>query len=120
MGEEIKKLLLEKYLARQQELGERISLKAFADWVGIDDKYLNHIMNGRRDLSPRMAVLFAEFFTDPRFYDLANMKRPNPGLQYVSRNWEKLPEEVRRKIAEEIKKYTTDPIPNGETSSPKQ
>jgi transcriptional regulator with XRE-family HTH domain len=111
MGEEIKKLLLEKYLARQQELGERISLKAFADWIGIDDKYLNHIMNGRRNLSPRMAELFAEFFNDPRFYDLAGMDRPNPGLQYVSRHWEKVPEDIQRKIAEEISKYTTEPNP---------
>jgi hypothetical protein len=106
-------LLLEKYLEMQQKEGERISLKAFSERIGIDDKYLNHVINGRRKLSERLAITLANYFKDPRFYDAAGLPRPEPMLSYVIRHWGELSPEAKDKIGETTAQYTTESPPDG-------
>lgn len=105
-------LLLEKYLEWQKEIGERKNEKQFAEHIGIGEKYLNLLWNGRRSPNQKIIEKLTEFFNDPRFYDAVNLPRPDAHLSYVTRYWDKTPKEVRKKIAEEISKYTTEKPPD--------
>ena len=107
----IKDLLFEKFLEWQRSEGEIKTQKEFADHVGISEATLNHIMSGRRMPSRRIVEKLVVFFEDPRFYDLANIPRPDPTLFYITRHWGKVPSEVHDQIAEQIGKYTTEKPP---------
>jgi transcriptional regulator with XRE-family HTH domain len=62
----VRDLLLEHHLAMQSQEGRKIVEKEFAEIIGINDKYYNHIYNLRRKPSPKIAKQLADFFDDPR------------------------------------------------------
>ena len=107
----IRQLLLEYFLAWQKSIGEKKSWKDFADQIGIDHVYLNKIYNGKRNAGEKTIKHLSKYFNDPRFYDTVGLDRPEPLLSYVRRNWGSLPEEVKKKIAEEVSHHTTEPLP---------
>lgn len=103
------KLLLQEHLrAVEARENKRLTLKEFAEMIGYDDKLFNHLYNKRRPLTRDHAKKFADYFEDPRFYDAAGIPRPDPDLQFVQSNWEDVPDKVKRKIREEIERYTTE------------
>lgn len=119
MDNEFQKLLLKYFLAWQEEQGGRRTSKQFAEHIGIGEITFNHVFTGRRPPGKKMVVLLAEFFNDPRFYDVTGMARNDPSLQYVQRNWGKVPQDVQRKITDMFSPYTSEPAPdNGETETP--
>lgn len=107
----VRELLIEHYLAWQKKSGDIKKQNEFASYIGEDEKYLSLIMNGRKP-SKRQVIAFADFFNDPRFYDAVGMERPEKYLDYAKRNWNLLPEELKKKIAEEIAPYTTEKPPD--------
>jgi hypothetical protein len=68
-------------------------------------------MNDRRNAGEKTIQQLAEFFGDPRFYDVVGMDRPEKFLTYTRRNWGTVPDEVKKKIAEEVSRYATEPVP---------
>jgi hypothetical protein len=113
-----KELLLEHFLNWQKDSGERKTLVEFASYIGMSDKQLNHYFTGRRVPGEKIVKLFAEKLQDQRFYDAAEIARPDPKLKYVQRNWGKAPIETQQKIAQLLAPYTTDPIPNDRENEP--
>jgi transcriptional regulator with XRE-family HTH domain len=108
----IHQLLLEYYLAWQKDAGEDRPWKEFAKVIGIDNAYLNKIYNGKRKAGSKTIRQLADYFNDPRFYDAAALDRPEPLLSYTRRNWGSVPDEVKKRIAEDISRYTSEPIPD--------
>jgi DNA-binding XRE family transcriptional regulator len=99
------KLLLEYHLAYKKEQGWDVPQKDFADYIGIDDKYYNHIYKGRQRPGKEIARLLAEFFDDMRFYDAAGYERPDPGLHLVQAYWRELPDALSKKITDIVGDY---------------
>jgi hypothetical protein len=108
----ISRLLLEHYLEWQQSEGSLKTAKEFCDYIGgIKYANFNHYFTGRRNPGKDFAKLFADRLNDPRFYDAAGFDRPDPSLEMVNRNWENMPDEVRRHIAEQAASYSTKQVP---------
>jgi DNA-binding XRE family transcriptional regulator len=99
------KLLFEYHQAYEDQLKREVPQKEFALYIGIDDKYYNHIYKGRQRPGKEIAKLLAEFFDDLRFYDAGGYDRPDPRFFYVQRNWEELSDGVTKKIEEIVAEY---------------
>jgi hypothetical protein len=80
----------------------------------MDHVYLNKIYNGRRKAGEKTIQHLANYFKDPRFYDAIGLDRPEILLSYTRRNWGNMPTEGKKKIAEEVSRYTTEPLPMDE------
>ncbi len=98
-------LLFEHYLLYQQKNRRAITQKYFAKYIGIDETLYNHIYKGRRKPNRQIVAHLAEFFDDLRFYDVAGEPRPDPNLFYVQRNWESIPNAIKKQIADVVAKY---------------
>jgi hypothetical protein len=98
-------LLFKKYMEWQQELGERKTLKEFAEHIDIGNVFLNQLMNDRRSAGEKTIKHLAEFFHDLSFYDAVGIPRPDPLLTFIIKQWGSLSEDGQKKIAEEMKKY---------------
>ena len=101
-------LLTENFLEWQKSQGQVRKLKDYADFLGIHEVTLNQLINGRKDASKKMLVTLAEKTGDPRFYDVANLPRPDPDLQTITRLWPYLTEDSRHTILKQAEKYATD------------
>jgi hypothetical protein len=104
----IRQLLLEHLIAMEKEVGEERSWKQLAELIDIDYVYLNKIYNGKRKAGKKTIDQLANYFRDPRFYDVVGMDRPEPTTSYIRRNLGGVPDQVKKKIAEEVAKYTTE------------
>jgi hypothetical protein len=114
-------LLFEKYMDYQKASGQRKTMKQFSEFIGIGQVHMNRLMNERRKAGEKTIVHLADFYQDMRFYDAAGIERPEPLLTYTRRNWGKMPEDVKIRIAKEVAHYTTEPIPEDdgvETTKP--
>jgi hypothetical protein len=110
-------LLIEKYLEWQQDLGQVRTLKNFAEHLEIHEVTLNQLINGKKSCTPKMCVHLAKKTGDTRFYDLADLPHPDPGLQEITRLWSSLSEFARTAILEQVEDYAardepkTQPLP---------
>jgi transcriptional regulator with XRE-family HTH domain len=112
VDEKLKDLLFEKYLEYQKQSGKKVTEKQFSEYIGMGQVYLNQIMNGRRSAGEKTIAHLANFFQDMRFYDAVGLPRPDQLLLYIIRHWGEVPEEVRKKLAEEISPYTSEKVPD--------
>lgn len=85
--------------------------KQFAEMIGLDHVYLNKIYNGRRNAGEKTIAALAEYFKDPRFYDVAGLDRPDPFLAFIRRNWGSVPLEERQQLVASVAKHTSDKMP---------
>lgn len=106
-------LLLQYYLDWQRQRGEIGTWKQFSEEIGVEYVYLNKIFNGKRRVGEKIVQTLADYFKDQRFYDAADIERPDPLLAYTRRNWGSVPDELKQRIADEIAQYTSEPLPNG-------
>jgi hypothetical protein len=97
----------------QNEKGRLIKQKQLVELLEVGETSLNLAWNGKRPPSKNLVEKCAVFFNDMRFYDVAGMDRPEPLQAYIRRNLGNVPEEVKKKIAEEVAQYTTEPLPEG-------
>jgi len=86
-------LLLKHYLDWQRAEGERKTFIQFAKYVGISNKQLEHVFNGRRDISETIARRLAVALNDYRFYDIAGLDRPPPNT--APPNYNRLPKSYK-------------------------
>lgn len=107
-------LLLEHFLKWQTDLGVRKTLKEFASHIGISDKSLNLVFSGRREATEKQSQLFATVLRDKRFYEVTGRTSGDQLLIYITRHWEKIDDDKKKQIAEEVARYTTEPIPKDE------
>jgi hypothetical protein len=105
------KLLLEYFLAWQAEEGDRKTLKEFSDFIGINEKVFNHIFTGKREPTDQQTQLFAVVFRDNRFYEVTNRIPKDQDLVYLNRQLLRMDPNIRKRIMEEVSRYTTEPPP---------
>jgi len=119
METDFTKKIFQAFLKYQQTEGGKKTLKDFSDYLEWGKVSFNHAFNGRRPPSKKLIQHLADFYNDPTWYDVANMIRPDPRLEYIQRNWGKVPDNLQHQIAQMFSKYTTDPMPeNGEHETP--
>jgi hypothetical protein len=104
-------LLLEHFLKWQSLLGERKTLKEFADYIGISDKSFNLVFTGRREPTEKQTQLFATTLRDNKFYEITGRIPADHLLIYVNRHWDEIDLETKKRIAEEVAQYTAEPLP---------
>jgi hypothetical protein len=109
--ETFSELLTAHVIRLQQVRGRLINQKQLAAMLAVGETSLNLAWNGKRPPSKNLVEKCAVFFLDMKFYDVSGFQRPNEKLNYVERNWEKLPGETQTRIAEEVGYYTTEPVP---------
>ena len=113
-----KEYLERQFVQWQNQEGKRKSVADFAAYLGVSQPLLSMWMNGQRRPGPEnLKILYAVFGAS--VYDVLGIPRPNPLHEYVSRNWDKLPNREQLKITELVAKYTTDPAPNGKAKPAK-
>lgn len=103
----IDKYLLEHFLAWQNRVGERKTLKEFAEYIGISDKLLNHYMTGRRMPGEDTATLIYQALGDERIFDITGFERPDMRLAFIRKNWENFSDQEKDKVMEMLSKYRT-------------
>lgn len=103
--EDIGALLLEHFLQYQMKQRRVVQQKEFAEYIGLDPQYYNHIYHGRRKPGKFVVRLLAEFFDDLRFYDAVSMDRPDPDVHFIQSNWKNLPKKIRKQILEDVGIY---------------
>lgn len=99
------------FLKWQNERGERQTIDAFAQYIGVTRVALNRWMNGVRTPSADYADQIADKL-GPEIYDLLGLPRPDPRLQAIIRQWGALPETVKNdlvKRAETNQRSTLEP-----------
>jgi len=106
MNNKLKELLTENFLKWQLEAGETKLQKEFAeDVLEIHAITFSRIFNGKQEATKKMMVLFAEKTGDTRFYDLAELPRPDPDLAKLKAIWKYIPVENRRTLREQGESY---------------
>lgn len=109
----IPELLLEHFLRWQEAEGKRLPAKQFARYIGIGEKSFNLIFNGRRSPTEEQTFLLVTVLKDDRFYELSGHSKPSDTCRiYVDKNWGRLTDKQKLKVAEQISKYTADPVPD--------
>ncbi len=111
MRTETSKLLLEYFFTWQKTYGERKTVKEFAEFIGLSDKVLNHVFTGNREPTLEQSQLFAVVFNDRRFLEVTDRPPGDIDLIYIQRHWSKLDQSIKDKIAGEVSRYTTEPLP---------
>jgi transcriptional regulator with XRE-family HTH domain len=95
-----------RYLEWQLQSGGRQSVQAFADYLGISQPLLSMWLNGStKTPSPKSLYKIAQKLGNEVF-DIFGITPPDPLLNYVIINWDKLSPDEQRTIHERIKRFT--------------
>ena len=100
------KLLEQKFLAWQQESGERKTIQEFAAYLGVSQPILSHWLNGARSPGPESLRLLSAKL-GPEVYDVLGLDRPDPDLAYITQQWENLTPAMRRQLREQAEKLAS-------------
>lgn len=99
----IKDLLFELFTQYQQDRGDFVSQKEFAQYLNIHKSTLSNLLKGHQPLSKNLAAQFATITGDFRFYDIVGIPRPNIPQNYISLDG--LTETQIKIIQEQAQKY---------------
>jgi len=80
-------------------------MKDFAIHLDVHEGTLNRIINGKQDISKKLAVQFARKLGDPRFYTLENLPAPDLDFEKLMKVWPFIPENKRRALREQGESY---------------
>jgi transcriptional regulator with XRE-family HTH domain len=94
------------YVIWQAQHGKRKTIQEFAAYIGISRPLLNMWMNENRKPGIENIKVLAEIF-GLDVYDVLELPRPDPDLQYLQAHWVNLPTEARHRMREEAEKYET-------------
>lgn len=95
-----------KFVEWQAREGKRKSIEEFSTYIGVSRPLLNMWMNGHKKPGRDNIDLLAEIFGN-EIYEIMGLPRPNPYQQRANQNWEFLPEDRQKEIAEEAERYAT-------------
>lgn len=102
--EDLSSWLEQEYLLWQQEQGKRATLAQFAKYIGISGALLSHYMNGIRKPSEENIHKLADRLS-PDIYDILGLQKPDPKLQFISRNWTRLSTHQQESLIEGMERY---------------
>lgn len=103
-------LLLEHYLEYQRKVGRLLTQKDFAEeYLKIHEVTFNHLMNGRRKFTDKMAIHCYKITGDDRFLALNRLPTPNndEAINYVVINWDRLQDGERKAVRDQVAEYIT-------------
>jgi transcriptional regulator with XRE-family HTH domain len=107
-------VFLEKqYLDWMQKSGKRKTLNEFADFLGIKRPLLSLWLGGKREPSYETTQRLSNLL-GIEIFDALELPKPDPTLHYVNRHWGDLPDDIQKKVAQEIARYTTEKAPGEE------
>lgn len=97
--------VLRKIQELEREKGRRVTLEEASKIFGVSRPTLSQWISGKvaEPSSLRVDELASTMGMD--VYDVLGYARPEPELRYLSRNWENLPEDARRRIREIVDEY---------------
>ena len=99
--------LMRKYLAWQMGEGRKKTLGDFSVYLNVSRDTLNNWLGGRRKPRNESVEALATRL-GPEIYDLLGMARPDAGLKFVSRLWDKLTPEQQQQIVQEVGTYANE------------
>jgi len=99
-----KQFLEMKFLAWQQNVGARKTVKQFAEYIGVGQTTISGWWNENRKPEGDNLIKLANRFGD-EVYDALGLPRPNENLSYLQRIWDDLPQEHQRALREQAEKY---------------
>lgn len=107
----VKDYFTKAFLNWQNKSGERKTLGEFAEYLGEKISTVSMWMSG--DRSPDREKIEKIFeLLGPEIYDALDLPRPDPRLLYIKKHWNETSEDSKKKIAEEVAKFTTEKAPN--------
>lgn len=108
--------LLGKLHGLERIRGERISVTAFAEYLGESQQNTSRWLNGTTPEAIKIPKLADKLGND--IYAVLGFTPPDPLLKYVATHWDDLPNEVKDQIKGIVTKYSdraenkTHPAPN--------
>lgn len=97
MAEEFKNYLFLKLQEYERKLGRRVSINEFAEYLGFSRSLVSYWLSGRIKPSFTNAEILAQIYGDEVFTVLSYAP-PDPQLNYVERNWDKLTPDKQEQI----------------------
>jgi transcriptional regulator with XRE-family HTH domain len=91
----------------QAKQKRRASVDEFASYMGCSQAAVSLWMADRRKPNSESIHRIYELY-GPEIYDVLNLPRPDPLLDYVITHWDRLRPEKQLEIREEIEKYLTE------------
>ena len=82
----IGEFLTKKHLQIQYEEGRKITIKEFANELGISQPLMTQLMNGSRNLSPKNKKAIVEYFGEEALIAMGD----DPHLHTIKQVWHKL------------------------------
>ncbi len=105
-----------KYLEWQFSGGSRRTQTEFAEWLGISQPLVNRYMNGN-GVPTAINVDRIAARLGLEVYDLLGLARPDPDLQYIIANWDKLTPQDQADMLELIHKLAAPASPKTKTNT---
>lgn len=99
-----RQFLEHKFLAWQQQVGGRKTVKQFAEYLGVGQTTVSSWWNNNRKPEGENLLKLANRF-GLEVYDVLGLPRPDESLHYIQRHWEDLPAEQQRALREQAEKY---------------
>lgn len=96
--------MTKKYVEWQASSGKRKTLDEFSAYIGVSRPLLSMWLNGKKRPGKENIKILAEIFGS-EIYDVLSIPRPDPDLERLKNIWKFIPENDRRKLAEQGEKY---------------
>jgi transcriptional regulator with XRE-family HTH domain len=95
--------LLSKLQDFERQQKRRVSLDAFAEYLGVSRPLVSYWLKGTKPNLENVRLLAAKF--GPEVYDVLELSRPDPYLQKINELWDRIPPEKQQKLAEDAERY---------------
>lgn len=105
---EFSQWLENKFIAWIAESGQRHTVTEFAEWLEIPRPLVSYYLSGERKPSRKSADLIAARL-GPEVYDLLGFQRPDPLLQRLQAQWDRLTEQDRAVIQQMVERLENEP-----------
>jgi transcriptional regulator with XRE-family HTH domain len=96
--------LEKKYLEWQQVVGERKTVREFAEYIGVSASSITMWWKGKRTPEGENVQKIANKL-GVEVYDVLGLPRPDPDLLYIQQNWSNISDKGRQAIREQAEKY---------------
>lgn len=110
--------LEQKYIEWMATEKRRRTLTAFAEWLDVSQPLISRYMAGQVMPNEENVHKIAARL-GPEVYDLLGLARPDPLIQYITRNWDKLPPEEQEYIREKVERYASESAPKPNPAQPR-
>lgn len=81
------------------------SVEKFATWLGFQRAVVSHWLHGRSRPSLENARIIAEKTGEQKIFVLIDAVTNDPLLQFIALNWDRLPDDERRRMRDTVRLY---------------